>query len=191
MEAVPRAAFVADRHADLAWRNVALPTGCGQTVPEPLFVARMLAGSRLDPDMRVLSIGLGSGYATAVLSKLVAGVVAVERFAALVAAAAARWADLSVGNVEAHWADGLTFAPDAPVDRILAFGVLDPLPARLWSLVREGGAIVHARSSPAGPNAPDRQVLVRVERRGDGIGRQTILCPSRLPALRPGLVGGA
>lgn len=191
MEAVSRARFVAERYAALAHRNVSLPTMCGQTVPEPLLVARMLAGSRLDPSLRVLSIGLGSGYATAVLAQLVAQVVAAERITTLVQAAAARLSGLAIGNVEIHWADGLRFGSDTPFDRILIFGRVDPLPARMWSLVKEGGAIVHARTAPPGPEAQHRQVLVRVERQGDGIGRQTILCPSRLAPLRQGLVGAA
>jgi protein-L-isoaspartate(D-aspartate) O-methyltransferase len=191
MEAVPRAAFVAPRHAGLASRNMALPTGCGQTVPEPLFVARMLGGARLLPQMRVLAIGLGSGYAVAILSYLVDHVVAVDRFASLVDAASARIADAGRDNVETRWEDGLDLGPEAPFDRLLVFGAVDPLPPRLWALVKDGAAVLHGRAAPPEPETRHRQVLVRVERQGDGIGRQTILCPSRLAPLRPGRVGNA
>ena len=90
LEKVPRERFVPHRYIDLALRNVALPIGCGQTMPEPLLVARMIEALDPAPGHRVLEIGTGSGYATAILAQIVQEVVSFERFHCLAGEAAAR-----------------------------------------------------------------------------------------------------
>jgi protein-L-isoaspartate(D-aspartate) O-methyltransferase len=185
MEAVPRTPFVSPRHAELAFRDIALPAPCGQSVAEPLFVARMLAAGRLDRTMRVLVVGVGTGYATAVLSCLVAEVVGVERFRTLVAIAEGHMARLGRRNVELLRADGFDLAPLPPFDRILVLATVASVPPAIAALVKPGGAVLHAR--PAEGEGRQRQVLVSVERPIDGISKQTIIGPCRLPSLRPGL----
>lgn len=187
MEAVPRAAFVADRYAPLATRDVALPIGCGQTAPEPFFVARVLAGSLLDKHMRVLVIGLGSGYATAVLAHLVREVVAVERFRTLVNAATSRFLSLGLDNIAVRWADGAETLGFDRFDRIVIFAVADPLPDLLWTQVERGGAILFARPDLEGLGQRPRQVMVRAQRPVDGMTKELVIGPSRLLPLRSGL----
>lgn len=187
MEAVPRTAFVAERHAALAFKDIALPAERGQSVPEPLLVARLLAGSRLDGAHRVLLVGLGAGYTAAVLSHLVREVVAVDRVPSLVVAAASRFAALGRTNIATACADGLALAGDDLFDRILLLGAIDRPPDVLWARLKPDGSIVHARNSGAHMEGP--QFLLRVEKQADGIGRQAVLGPSRLAELRHGVVG--
>ncbi|MCW6507335.1 hypothetical protein M8523_04795 [Hyphomicrobiales bacterium BP6-180914] len=189
MEAVPRSQFVFPQHADLANREIDLPTECGQTVPSPLFLARLLIGSRLSLDMRVLLIGLASGYAAALLGQLVRDVVAVDRHRTQVAAAAERFAAFGLNNVETVWSDVLSLPLREPFDRVLILARLDVLPAAIWKQVRTGGAIIHGRAAADGRDGPGTQVLVRVEQQVDGIGKQAVICPSRLPAWRGGVAG--
>ena len=187
MEAVPRAAFVADRYAAFATRDIALPADRGQSVPESLTVARLLAGSRLETRHRVLLVGLGAGYTTAVLSHLVQEVVAVDRVPSLVAAAAQRFAALGRTNIEVRCGDGLMPAESELFDRILLLGSLAEPPLEIWASLKPDGLIVHARDDA--PAEGGAQCLVRVEKQSDGIGRQAILGPSRLTRLRNGVVG--
>ncbi len=185
LEAVPRVAFVTERYAHLAFKDIALPTERGQTVPEPLVVARLLAGSRLAPTHKVLLVGLGAGYTTAVLSHLVREVVAIDRLASLVVSAAKRLAALGRDNIELRCGDGLEPNREEVFDRILLLGAIDRPPANVWSQLAPEGAIVHARADGAGAG---EQLLVRVEKQADGIGRQAVLGPSRLARLRSGMV---
>src|SRR3954467_14590595 len=83
LETIPRETFVPHRHADLAWRDMALPIACGQTMPEPYLVARMVEALGVHPGHRVLEIGTGNGYSAAILSKIASEVVTVERYKTL------------------------------------------------------------------------------------------------------------
>ena len=92
MERTPRSFFVAQRYADIAARDIALPIGGGQTAPPPSTTAAMLEALRLEPKHSVLEIGAGSGYAAALLAQLAADVLAMERCQSLAVEAAARLA---------------------------------------------------------------------------------------------------
>lgn len=186
MEAVPRTAFVAERHAALAFKDIALPGERGTSVPEPELVARLLAGSRLEPQHRVLLVGLGAGYTAAILSHLVREVLALDRIPSLVAAAVQRFAAVGRTNVAVACADGLAPTEGAPFDRILLVGAIDRPPEAVWTRLKPGGAIIHARND--GPHMVGPQFLLRVEKQSDGIGRQAVLGPSRLAELRRGVV---
>lgn len=186
MEAVPRTAFVAERYAALAFKDIALPAERGQSVPEPFLVARLLAGGGLEAQHRVLLVGLGAGYTTAVLSHLVREVLAVDRMPSLVTGAAQRLTSLGRTNVAVDCADGLDLAGDDLFDRILLLGAIDRPPEGLWQRLKPDGAILHARNDGAHMLGP--QFLLRVEKQADGIGRQAVLGPSRLAELRRGVV---
>jgi protein-L-isoaspartate(D-aspartate) O-methyltransferase len=184
LEKVPREMFVPHRFVDLARRDLALPIGCGQTLSEPSLVARMIDALGLKPGHRVLEIGTGSGYATAILAEIAAQVVSIERFQTLAIAARLRLERLGQHNVEVIFADGLAVpAAAGPFDRILIHARLDPLPETLAALLAEAGRIVTAR-----PDAQVgwRQTLVELRRGADGDLIETDLGTCRLQALLSG-----
>ncbi|QAY97435.1 protein-L-isoaspartate(D-aspartate) O-methyltransferase [Methylovirgula ligni] len=185
LEKVPREMFVPHRFVDLARRDLALPIGCGQTLSEPSLVARMIAALGVTREQRVLEIGTGSGYATAILAEIGAQVVSIERFQTLAIAARLRLERLGRQNVEVIFADGLGVpAAAGPFDRILIHARLDELPPDLVALLVSDGRIVVAR--------PDRevawrQVLVELRRDAAGALVETQIGPCRLQALLPGI----
>ena len=138
MENVPRELFVPHRYVDLANRDMALPISCGQTMPQPWLVARMMEALTLRPDLRVLEIGAGSGYATAMLARLAREVVALERFRSLAIAASARLERLLIRNARIVWGDGLAIDAQAGLfDRIMVHGVMPEIPENLAGLLAE------------------------------------------------------
>jgi protein-L-isoaspartate(D-aspartate) O-methyltransferase len=157
MRAVPRDAFVPPELADDAWENVPLPIGCGQTISQPLVVARMCEVLELRPDDRVLDVGTGSGYHAAVLARLAAHVWSVERHAALSAAAARSLAAAGVANVTLAVGDGTLGLPDAaPFDAINVAAAGAMIPAALEQQLAAGGRLV----APV-ENGDQRLILLR------------------------------
>jgi len=184
LEKVPREMFVPHRFVDLARRDLALPIGCGQTLTEPSLVARMIAALGLTQDHRVLEIGTGSGYATAILAEIAAQVVSIERFQTLAIAARLRLERLGKQNVEVIFADGLSVpAAAGPFDRILVHARLDELPAAFAAVLSQDGRIVMARPDP---EVAWRQMLVELRRGPDDDLVETVIGASRLQALMPG-----
>ena len=181
VEAVPRDAFVPHRYADLAARDIALPLPCGQTLSEPSLVARMLEALAVGPAHRVLEVGSGSGYATALIGRLGGTVLGVERFRTLAQSATARLATLGVTNAAVVWGDGLAVPPErGPFDRILVHGALPNVPADLAALLAPDGAVVFARG------VADGQRIVRARRADGGGWSLTPVVPSRLRPLYDG-----
>jgi len=189
MERAPRALFMPQRYADLAWRDMALPIGCGQTASPPSVVATMIEALQVGPEDRVLEIGTGAGYAAALLAQCAREIVSLERYETLAAEAAARLLTLGVDNVEVQWADGL--APGAgggAFSRILVEGVIavtaDPFLGRL----SPGGLLVGVMAELGQP----RQRLFVLKRRSDG---EVTLEPGAavrtLTPLTPGLAHAA
>src|ERR1700747_399710 len=112
MEEVPREAFVAEADRIDAYRDSALGIACGQTISQPFVVAYMTEQLKVQKSHRVLEIGTGSGYQAAVLSRLAAHVLTIERFRTLADSARARLETLRCGNVEVMVGDGF----DVPAD---------------------------------------------------------------------------
>lgn len=181
-ELVPRQAFVPHRYLDLAQRDLALPIGCGQTLLEPWLVARLIEAAKIERKHRVLEIGAGTGYATAILSHLAADVISLERYQSLAIAAQARLEAQGIENATVVWGDGLALPASLdPVDRIIAHGLVDPVPDSLTDRLAEGGILVCARPATAG------QAVTRVAKGPDGTLAWTALGPCQLQALQPGL----
>ena len=124
LERAPRSLFMPQRYADVAARDIALPIGGGQTSPPPSVVAAMIEALDPPPRGRVLEVGAGSGYATALLAQLSGEVVSLERRRTLALEAAARLSAFGVDNARVEWADALAYDAGAgPLRR-------DPRPRR-------------------------------------------------------------
>jgi protein-L-isoaspartate(D-aspartate) O-methyltransferase len=141
--AVPREQFVATTLHNYAYSDRALPIGLGQTISQPLIVAIMTQALYLTGSERVLEIGTGSGYQTAVLARLARYVYSVERYPQLSYQAARRLVSLGVDNASLFIGDGsLGWPAEAPYDRILVTAAAPEVPHRLLEQLAPGGLLV-------------------------------------------------
>jgi protein-L-isoaspartate(D-aspartate) O-methyltransferase len=143
LEDVPRHLFVPKETRHLAYADEPLPIGEGQTISQPYIVAEMTAALRLSGTEKVLEIGTGSGYQTAILARLCRELVTIERLPSFSAAAQRLLATMDIGNVTFVVGDGsLGFPGQAPFDRILSAAASPSVPAPWVSQLSEGGIIV-------------------------------------------------
>jgi protein-L-isoaspartate(D-aspartate) O-methyltransferase len=143
MERVPRHDFAPERYRDQAYQDHPLPIGEGQTISQPYIVARMLETLALSPSDKVLEVGTGSGYLTALLAELAAQVFSVERHAALADAARALLARMGYTNVKVIVGDGSRgFADAAPYDAIIVSAAAAEVPRALLEQLAEGGRMI-------------------------------------------------
>jgi protein-L-isoaspartate(D-aspartate) O-methyltransferase len=179
MRQVPRHLFVDEALASRAYDDVSLPIGHGQTLSQPFTVARMTEILMADAPRKVLEIGTGSGYQTAVLSKLVKGeIFSIERMAPLFHKTKERLNDMGLHNVRLRLTDGMRGWPeDAPFDAILAAAAPAEVPAPLLSQLRDGGTLV----LPVGTAKGQRLVVIR--RRGDEFVREELDAVTFVPML--------
>jgi protein-L-isoaspartate(D-aspartate) O-methyltransferase len=160
MRTVPREAFVPPELAELAYDDMPLPIGEGQTISQPYIVALMTAALRPSPTDRVLEIGTGSGYAAAVLHCLVKEVYTIERLVQLYRLARRRLRRLGYHNVAVHHGNGtLGWPAHAPYDGIVVTAGGPTIPVALQEQLALGGRLV----MPVGAQ-PTQQRLVRVTR---------------------------
>jgi protein-L-isoaspartate(D-aspartate) O-methyltransferase len=178
---VPRERFVPRAERQHAWENIALPIGDGQTISQPLVVARMLELLALTPGDRVLDVGTGSGYHAALLAELAGEVISIERLPRLSRAAAARLADLGYTGVTCLVADGWDGVPElGPFDAVNVAAAFATLPGELLRQLRPGGRMV----APVGEK---KQYLTRITRTETGDAEQETLEAVRfVPLVRPG-----
>src|SRR5918995_16366 len=141
MELVPRDVFAPRRFTDLARTDVALPLPCGQTMTGPATVAAMLLVLGVQPGQRVLEVGTGSGYVTALLARLGADVTSVERFNTLAAAAAQHLDIVEASKVRLEVGDGLATRVRDRFDRVLLNGACLEVPEALTPLLGPGGRL--------------------------------------------------
>jgi protein-L-isoaspartate(D-aspartate) O-methyltransferase len=143
MAAVPREAFVPPRMRHRAYADSALPIGEEQTISQPWIVAAICQAMELTGGERVLEIGTGSGYSAAVLARLAAEVVSVERYESLARTARETLAGLEVDNVEMLVADGSRGVPDrAPFEAIAVHATAPAAPPALVDQLADGGRLV-------------------------------------------------
>lgn len=177
---VPRHLFVDEALASRAYEDTALPIGQGQTISQPYIVARMtealLAAGPLE---KVLEIGTGCGYQTAVLSPLVGTIFSIERIGALLRKARNLLAELELYNVRFRHGDGWKGWPaKAPYDGILVGAAPRDTPQVLRDQLAEGGRLV----IPIGP--PGDQTLIAYTRRGDSFEQSDLGAVSFVPLLQ-------
>jgi protein-L-isoaspartate(D-aspartate) O-methyltransferase len=140
---VPRHEFVPEPYRDRAYDDHPLPIGDNQTISQPYIVALMLESLQLKPSDKVLEIGTGSGYATALLAELVAQVFSIERHPSLAENARRVLTALGYSNIQVFTGDGTLGLPGAaPFDAILVSAAATDLPAALLNQLREGGRMI-------------------------------------------------
>jgi len=176
---LPRHIFVDEALASRAYEDTALPIGFGQTISQPYIVARMsealLEGG---PLVKVLEIGTGSGYQTAVLAPLVGRIYTIERIAALQLRARARCKELQIRNVRFRHGDGtLGWKSQGPFDGIIAAAAPLTIPETLIAQLAVGGRLI----VPVGPEG--KQQLMRLTRREQGIERRVLGAVAFVPLL--------
>ncbi len=143
MRKVPRHRFVEEALRERAYGDHPLPIGEGQTISQPYMVAAMTQLLRLQGDEKVLEVGTGSGYQTAILAELARRVCSVERLPTLAARARRVLEELGYTNAVVKTGDGTYGWPDeAPFDRILVTAAAPAVPAPLFQQLAEGGRLV-------------------------------------------------
>jgi len=162
IRSVPRHIFVDEALASRAYEDTALPIGAGQTISQPFVVARMtealVAGGVLD---RVLEIGAGCGYQTAILARFAAKVYSVERLETLLKQARERMHALAIHNVRMRHGDGNEGWPEyAPFDGILVAAAPPSIPQALIDQLAEGGRLV---IPVGGTGAQDLKLVTKID----------------------------
>jgi protein-L-isoaspartate(D-aspartate) O-methyltransferase len=182
IEKTPRDLFTPDLFKERSWEDSALPIACGQTISQPYIVGLMTQALTLEPRARVLEIGTGSGYQTAVLSRLARLVYTVERYRTLLRAAETRFETLQITNVITRFGDGfLGWAEQAPFDRILVTAAAPEEPIVLLRQLKPSGVLV----APIG-KGPVQQ-LCRYAGDGEGGFTMDVLCEVRFVPLLEGV----
>jgi protein-L-isoaspartate(D-aspartate) O-methyltransferase len=185
IETVPREMFVPDAFKDLAYADQALPIECGQTLSQPFIVAFMTDRLKVGERMKVLEVGTGSGYQTAILAQLCRRVYTMERYRTLMKQAETRFKELRLANVTTVLGDGGKGWPaQAPFDRIIVTAAAKKLPRKLLEQLAVGGIMVIPVEV-----SPGRQELLRITRTDDGFERESLL-PVRFVPLVEGIAKG-
>jgi protein-L-isoaspartate(D-aspartate) O-methyltransferase len=179
IRSVPRHLFMDEALASRAYEDTALPIGFGQTISQPFVVAKMTEGLLAAGEaQRVLEIGTGCGYQTAVLSPLVAEIYTIERIAPLLGRARRTLRELKIRNVNFRHDDGNVGWPArAPFDCILLTAAPHTVPPALFEQLKLGGRLI----APVGPEG--RQELYRYTKGETRIDRQSLGAVSFVPLV--------
>ena len=163
LEYTPRDLFVPELFLDRSWEDSAIPINCGQTISQPYIVALMTQALKIEGRHRVLEIGTGSGYQTAILARLARYVYTIERYRSLMLEAEIRHRRLMLENIIYRFGDGWDGWPEqAPFDRILVTAALPDEPVNLLAQLKPKGVMV----GPQGKGSTQR--LLRYVKRADG-----------------------
>jgi protein-L-isoaspartate(D-aspartate) O-methyltransferase len=165
IERIPRELFVPAPFLDQAYENVALPIGHGQTLSQPVVVARMTQALDIGDRMKLLEIGTGSGYQAAILARLCLRLYTIERHRPLLAEAEKRFSQLRLNNITSNFGDGsLGWPAQAPFDRIVLTAAATEVPDRLVQQLKVGGIMV----LPVGVRHGEQRLL-QVQRLLEGV----------------------
>ena len=160
LETVNREQFLKGLFAQRAYEDTPLPIECGQTISQPSIVGLMTQALRITNRDKILEIGTGSGYQTAILSKLARRIYSVERFKPLYEEARAIFRNLQLNNITSVWGDGSQgVVEQQPFDRIIVTAAAEDPPPTLLNQLKIGGIMI----IPVG-QSDEIQKLIRVER---------------------------
>ena len=181
IERTPREMFTPELFSERAWEDSALPIACGQTISQPFIVGLMTQALKIEQRSRVLEIGTGSGYQTAILARIARLVYTVERYRTLMGEAEDRFKTLGLLNVITRFGDGGEGWPEqAPFDRILVTAAAPGEPKTLLAQLKPSGVLV----APIGKGPV--QSLKRYTGDGKGAFKVETLCDVRFVPLLDG-----
>ena len=182
MENIDRRPFVRGHFENRSYEDIPLPINCGQTISQPSIVGLMTQELQVEARSKVLEIGTGSGYQTAILSKLARRVYSVDRHRRLVNEAQTVFNHLDISNVIVFFGDGTLGLPkQAPFDRIIITAAAEDPPAPLLEQLKTGGIMV----LPVG-QSNTIQNLIRIEKQPNGL-KYNEIRPVRFVPLLEGL----
>ncbi len=183
IERVPRDVFVSPTFRDRAYENIALPIASGQTISQPYIVAYMTQLLNLDKRRKVLEIGTGSGYQTAILARLCRRVYSIERYRNLLDAATKIFEQLKITNITARIGDGYKGWPEqAPFDRIIVTAAAEEVPEMLLEQLAPDGVMV----LPVGRDSTSQHIM-RITRDLQGNLTEEVLLPVRFVPMVQGV----
>lgn len=184
IERIPRELFISDAFMKQAYADQSLPIECGQTISQPFIVAYMTSKLEVDERQKVLEIGTGSGYQTAVLAKLCRRVYTIERYRTLSRQAQDHLDELRISNVTAIIGDGYKGWPkQAPFDRIIVTAAAPEIPAALVEQLKEGGVMVLPVDVDREDLSGKFQKIVRIRKRADTIEAEELIDVRFVPMI--------
>ncbi|MEM7425756.1 MAG: protein-L-isoaspartate(D-aspartate) O-methyltransferase [Pseudomonadota bacterium] len=187
IERTPRERFVPGAFQPQAYDDTSLPIACGQTISQPFVVAYMTDKLNLQDRDKVLEIGTGSGYQTAVLAQLCRRVYTMERYRTLTRSAERRLTSLRMMNVTYLVGDGYKGWPQqAPFDRILVTAAESEVPRVLLDQLKDGGVMVLPLDAEREELDPSHQRIVRLTKRGSEFEREDFI-DVRFVRMLPGV----
>lgn len=178
MKKIPRHLFIPNNQRHLAYYNGPVPIGEEQTISQPFIVAYMTELLLLEKDNKVLEIGTGSGYQTAVLSEIAKKIYTIERIPALAKSAKSIFDNLEYNNIITRVGDGsIGWSEMAPFDRIIITAAAPEIPKIILEQLSDNGIFV----APIGTK--DRQFLIQIKRKGDKFIKKTF-CECKFVPLK-------
>ncbi|MET0940989.1 MAG: protein-L-isoaspartate(D-aspartate) O-methyltransferase [Mesorhizobium sp.] len=170
MEATPRKTFVPGVWQSVAWSDRMVPIECGETLEGADLQAAVIAALQLEPGHRVLEVGTGSGFTAAVMARMAARVVTVDRYRTLVEQARQRFETLGISNAFARLADGSNGLPgEGPFDRIVVWASFDSLPRPFIDQLSTNGIMIAPIGLPE-----EVQLLAKLTKVGSRFEREDI-----------------
>ena len=183
IETIDRSCFVSKSFTNRSLEDIALPIECGQTISQPSLVAFMTQQLEIPYRSKVLEIGTGSGYQTAILARLSSRVYSIERYKKLVDIAKIRLANLNISNVTILLQDGFFgYSPQAPFDRIILTAAVEEIPILVINQLRVGGIMI----VPVGMSN-QKQSLLKVVKTEKGLDIKELMSV-RFVQMKEGLV---
>ncbi|MGB3389561.1 MAG: protein-L-isoaspartate(D-aspartate) O-methyltransferase [Pseudaminobacter sp.] len=169
-ETTPRHMFIPGQWHDIAWSERMIPIECGETIEGADLQAAVIAALAIEPGSRILEIGTGSSYTAAVMARLAARVVTLDRYRTLTEQAKQRFEALGITNAFARQAEGSNgLAGEGPFDRIVVWASFDSLPRAFVDQLSSGGIMI----APIGPDEGE-QVMAKLTKLGSRFEREDI-----------------